>query len=95
MTGRTSTTIAWSPDGERVAYTRGTGPDGSEHPAAANPAHLQEDVKQRVEIATVGGDVRVVGEGHASVFSVDGKRLFFLRHGQIWSAECCRCERRS
>ena len=78
--------IAWSPDAERVAYTRGTGPDGSEHPAAANPAHLQTDVKQRVEMATVSGDVRVVGEGHASVFSVDGKRLFFLRHGQIWSA---------
>ena len=78
--------IAWSLDGERVAYTRGTGPDGSEHPTAANPAHLQDEVKQRVEIATVGGDVRVVGEGHAPVFSVDGKRLFFLRHGQIWSA---------
>ena len=78
--------IAWSPDAERVAYTRGTGPDGSEHPAAANPAHLQEDVKQRVEIASVNGEVRVVGEGHAPVFSVDGKRLFFLRKGQIWSA---------
>ena len=78
--------ITWSPDGERVAYTHGTGPEGSEHPDAANPAHLQENVKQRVEIATVSGDVRVVGEGHASAFSVDGKRLFFLRHGQIWSA---------
>ncbi len=76
--------IAWSPDAERVAYTRGTGPDGGEHPTAANPAHLQEDVKQRVEMATVSGAVRVVGEGHASAFSVDGKRLFFLRHGQIW-----------
>ncbi len=78
--------IEWSPDGERVAYTRGTGPDGSEHPAAANPAHLQEDVKQRVEIATVSGDVRVVGEGHSAVFSVDGRRLYFLHKGQIWSA---------
>ena len=88
--------IVWSPDGERVAYTRGTGPDGSEHPAAANPAHLQEDVKQRVEIATVSGDVRVVGEGHSAVFSVDGRRLFFLRKGQIWSAsvaDASRCSR--
>ena len=75
--------ITWSPDGEWVAYTRGTGPDGSEHPAAANPAHLQDDVKQRVEIASVGGEMRVIGEGHAPVFSTDGKRLFFLLHGKV------------
>ena len=79
--------MTWSPDGERVAYTRGTGPEGSEHPTAANPAHLQEDVKARVEIATVGGDVRVVGEGHAPVFAIDGKRIFFLRSGKIFAAD--------
>ncbi len=77
--------ITWAPDGESVAYTHGTGPEGSEHPTAANPAHLQEGVKQRVEIATWDGGVRVVGEGHAPVFSVDGKRLFFVRKGQVWA----------
>ncbi len=77
--------IAWAPDGESVAYTRGTGPEGAEHPAAANPAQLQKDLTQRVEIATWSGAVRVVGDGHAPVFSVDGRRLFFLRHGQVWS----------
>ncbi len=84
--------ITWAPDGEAVAYTRGTGPDGSEHPTAANPAHLQEEVKQRVEIATWNGAVRIVGEGHAPVFSVDGKRLFFLRHGQVWSDDVTKPE---
>ncbi|AFL90420.1 dipeptidyl aminopeptidase/acylaminoacyl peptidase [Terriglobus roseus DSM 18391] len=79
--------ITWSPDGERVAYTRGTGPEGSEHPTAANPAHLQEDVQARVEIASVGGDVRIVGEGHSPVFSTDGKRIFFLRSGRIFAAD--------
>ena len=78
--------IAWSPDAETLAYTRGTGPEGSEHPTAANPAHLQTDVKQRVELATVTGMVRVVGEGHSPVFSVDGRRLYFVRHGQVWFA---------
>lgn len=78
--------ITWSPDAERVAYTRGTGPEGSEHPTAANPAHLQDDVKQRVEVATMSGDVHVVGEGHSPVFSVDGSQVFFLRHGQIYAA---------
>ncbi|SEC01240.1 alpha/beta hydrolase family protein [Terriglobus roseus] len=79
--------ITWSPDGERVAYTRGIGPEGSEHPTAANPAHLQEDVKARVEIATVTGEVRVVGEGHSAAFSADGKRIFFLRSGKIFAAD--------
>ncbi len=67
--------ITWSPDGERVAYTHGTGPEGSEHPVAANPAHLQEDVEQRVEIATWSGTVRVVGAGHAPVVSTGGKTI--------------------
>ncbi|WP_052200618.1 prolyl oligopeptidase family serine peptidase [Terriglobus sp. TAA 43] len=79
--------IIWSPDGERVAYTHGTGPDGSEHPVAANPAHLQEDVQQRVDIATWDGAVRVVGAGHKPVFSVDGRRMFYLHEGKIYAAD--------
>ncbi|MGI4854590.1 MAG: S9 family peptidase [Janthinobacterium lividum] len=78
--------IAWSSDAEALAYTHGTGPDGAEHPTAANPAHLQTYVKQQVEVATVSGEVRVIGEGHAPLFSADGKQLYFVRHGQIWSA---------
>lgn len=79
--------IVWSPDGQRVAYTHGTGPEGMEHPVAANPAHLQEDVQQRVEIATWEGAVRVVGVGHKPVFSVDGRRVFYLHEGKIYAAD--------
>ncbi|MEK6398713.1 MAG: S9 family peptidase, partial [Terriglobus sp.] len=79
--------ITWSPDGERVAYTHGTGPEGGEHPVAANPAHLQEDVQQRVEIATWDGTVHVVGVGSKPVFSVDGKRVFYLHSGKVYAAE--------
>ncbi len=78
--------LTWSPDAEAVAYTRGTGPEGSEHPTAANPAHLQEEVKQRVEVATASGVVKVIGEGHGPLFSADGKQIYFIRHGQIWIA---------
>ena len=78
--------ITWSPDAEQVAYTHGTGPEGSEHPTAANPAHLQRDVKQQVEVATVSGVVKVIGEGHSPLFSADGKQIYFIRHGQIWFA---------
>lgn len=79
--------ITWSPDGERVAYTHGTGPEGSEHPVAANPAHLQTDVQQRVEIATWSGAVRVVGVGRAPVFSTDGARVFYLHEGKVFAAD--------
>lgn len=78
--------ITWSPDGERVAYTHGTGPEGGEHPVAANPAHLQTDVQQRIEIATWDGAVRVVGVGHAPVFSTDGSRVFYLHEGKVYAA---------
>ncbi|MEZ2347435.1 prolyl oligopeptidase family serine peptidase [Terriglobus sp. RCC_193] len=79
--------IIWSPEGERVAYTHGTGSEGSEHPVAANPAHLQEDVQQRVEIATWDGGVRVVGVGHKPVFSVDGRQVFYLHDGKVYAAD--------
>ena len=85
--GQDISDITWSPDAEHVAYTHGTGPDGSEHPTAANPAHLQENVQQRVAIASLSGEVRVIGEGRAAVFSVDGKRIFFLAHGKVMSAD--------
>ena len=85
--GQDISNITWSPDGESVAYTHGTGADGPAHPTAANPAQLQGGVSQKVEIATVGGEVRVIGEGHAPVFSVDGKLLFYLLHGRVMVAD--------
>jgi len=78
--------ITWSPDATRVAYTHGTGPEGTEHPVAANPAQLQQNIQQRVEIATWNGDVHILDTGHSAVFSTDGKRLFYLREGKIYAA---------
>ncbi len=42
--------LAWSRDGERLAWTRGTGAQGPEHPVA-NPAELPGPVQQIVEFA--------------------------------------------
>ncbi len=84
--GQDIDSITWSPDAEAVAYTRGTGAEGSEHPTAANPAHLQQEVKQQVEVATVSGAVTVIGEGHSPLFSADSKQIYLIRHGQIWFA---------
>jgi len=83
--------IAWSADAEQIAWTRGTGAQGPEHPVA-NPAELPGSVKQNVEIVDlrangVGGALRVIAEGHAPLFLRDGSALLFLRSGNIWIAE--------
>lgn len=83
--------IAWSADAEQIAWTRGTGAQGPEHPVA-NPAELPGPVKQNVEMVDlrangVGGALRVIAEGHAPLFLRDGSALLFLRSGNIWIAE--------
>lgn len=79
--------IAWSADANALAFTRGTAPEGSDHMLAANPAELQTDVKQMVVSATISGQVRVIGEGHAPLFTQDGTHLLFLRRGDVWIVE--------
>ncbi len=78
--------IAWAPEGDRVAWTRGTGAQGPEHPVA-NPAELPGPVHQVVAFADLSsGRVHVVAEGHAVLFARDGQSLYFLRHGSVWVA---------
>ncbi len=88
--GQDIDTLAWSRDGERLAWTRGTGAQGPEHPVA-NPAELPGPVRQVVAFADLRTHaVRVVGEGHAPVFSSDGAALYFLRRGNVWVADLTR-----
>ena len=86
--------ITWSRDGERIAWTRGTGSAGSEHTLAANPAELPGPVRQHVEWVDLRDEhsgrpaaVHSVPDGHAPLFTADGTHLLFLRRGAIWIAD--------
>ncbi|HEY1965949.1 MAG TPA: S9 family peptidase, partial [Acidobacteriaceae bacterium] len=78
--------LAWSGDGESLAYTRGGDAEWPERPAP-NPALLTAGVKQEMWlIAAKGGTPRDIGEGHAAAISPVGDVIAYLLHGQIWTA---------
>ncbi len=78
--------LAWSADGEWLAYTRGGDAEWPERPAP-NPALLTAGVKQEMWlIAAKGGTPRDIGEGHAAAISPVGDVIAYLLHGQIWTA---------
>jgi dipeptidyl aminopeptidase/acylaminoacyl peptidase len=78
--------LAWSADGEWLAYTRGGDAEWPERPAP-NPALLTAGVKQEMWLISAnGGTPRDVGEGHAAAISPSGDTIAYLLHGQIWTA---------
>ncbi|HZL28879.1 MAG TPA: prolyl oligopeptidase family serine peptidase [Acidobacteriaceae bacterium] len=78
--------LAWSPDGKTIAYVYGAETGASGRPA--NPAHLQRPTPVEIILQPVDGSApTVLGDGHAPLFSPDGKSLFFVRSGQIFIAD--------
>ena len=77
--------LAWSSDGNTIAFTRTTEDGPDEKPA--NPAHLQQTIQPQVWVAPVAGPVPTTPlvQGRAPLFSRDGHTLFFLRDHDIWS----------
>ena len=78
--------LAWSADGEWLAYTRGGDAEWPERPAP-NPALLMPGVKQEVWlISATGGAPRDIGEGYAPAISPRGDVIAYLEKGRIWTA---------
>ncbi len=78
--------LAWAPDGNSLAYTRGGDAESMEHPVP-NPALLTEGVKQQVWLVPFsGGAPRLIGEGRGAKTAPTGDTIAYLLHGQIWIA---------
>jgi dipeptidyl aminopeptidase/acylaminoacyl peptidase len=77
--------LAWTPDGEALAYTRGGDFEATEKPPP-NPAQLPQGVEEDVWlIAASGGSPREVGQGRAAAVSPAGDLLVYLHSGEVWS----------
>ena len=79
--------LAWSTDGQDVAWTAWHRSAGA-RASVANPAELPGPVHQTVSVADLRtGETRVIAQGHAPLFSRDAASLYFLRNGNIWVAD--------
>src|SRR5215469_9905369 len=77
--------LAWSPDSQRIAFTRGQtleeerGANVTSAPGGAIPREVWV-------VATGGGNAHKVAAGHSPAFSPDGGRLVFVDQGRVWTA---------
>jgi len=75
--------LTFTPDGMSILYIRGGNPNRQGE--IPNPLSLPEAVKQAIWIVAVdGGESRMLAEGSSPVPSPDGKKMVFLRRGQVW-----------
>lgn len=79
--------IVWTPDGEKIVYSRGGDYEFSEKPPA-NPALLPQGVEEDVYIVGVhGGGTRELGPGREPEVSPDGATVAYLDNDQILTVD--------
>jgi dipeptidyl aminopeptidase/acylaminoacyl peptidase len=83
--GQEITDLAFTPDGNAIAYVRGQRANG--HGEIPNPALNVEGATQAVWLVSLsGGAPRKIGEGHSPAISTSGNRVAYVKGGQIWAA---------
>jgi dipeptidyl aminopeptidase/acylaminoacyl peptidase len=81
--GQELSSIGWSPDGSRIVYVRGGGPNrAGEIP---NPMNDPKGTEQAIwMIPAAGGVPKRLAEGSSPAVSPLGDRVVYLSKGQIW-----------
>jgi len=83
--GQEITELAFTPDGNAIAYVRGGNPNG--HGEIPNPALDVAGETQAVWVVQLsGGAPRRIGDGRDPAVSASGDRIAFVKSGQIWGA---------
>jgi hypothetical protein len=80
--------VAWSADGQKIAYVRGGDFEATSRPGA-NPALLPEGIEQNIWLISLkpgaAADAIKIAAGRSPVFTRDGGALIYLSGGQIWT----------
>jgi dipeptidyl aminopeptidase/acylaminoacyl peptidase len=83
--GQEITEIAFSPDGNWLAYVRG-GEENSENDIP-NPTSDPAGARREIYVVnTRNGNITKVGEGSTPMFSPKGDKVIFSTEGHLWSA---------
>ena len=76
--------LAWSPDSQLIAFTRGQTLD-DERGANVASSPLGPAPREVWVVSSAGGNAHKVGAGHTPGFSPDGTRLLFIDKDRIWT----------
>jgi len=84
--GQEITSLSFSPDGKNIIYVRGAAPN--RRGEIPNPDLIPDGAKQEIWLLTIAdGKSTRLDSGREPTISPDGKRLAYVKGGQVWVRE--------